>query len=367
MSIFKKIKETISTHRRLFLIAVLTLIISLTATLTYFSQHKKQTLPSKATTDDFPQILSAQTDPTQQPPEELTELNILLLGFGGAGHQGGFLTDVIQILHLDFVNKKASLISVPRDLWVKLPNGKQAKINTAFTLGEDPNQPIASGGQVAKQMASAVTGLKIDYFIAIDFVGFKRLIGQTLDGLEVEVPQTLEDPWYPIKGEEQNPCGKTPEEIATLTTKYTGFELEKQFPCRYEHLYFPAGKNTMEGHQALAYVRSRHGSVGGDFDRSQRQHALLKALRDKLISLQALQNIPKFFQLLTQHVTTDLELKAAQYLAPAIATLQTATPQSLVLSTTNVFTSSRSSTGAFILTPKESWNKVHEFVSQNLN
>ena len=132
-------------------------------------------------------------------------MTVVLLGYGGAGHQGGFLTDVIQIMHIDFDKAKINLISVPRDLWVKLPNDKQAKINTAFTLGVDPNKPVASGGQVAKQMAANVTGIPIDYFIAIDFVGFKRLIGEEINGIVVNVPETLDDSWYPIKGEELNP------------------------------------------------------------------------------------------------------------------------------------------------------------------
>lgn len=342
---------------------LLTMVVS--ATITYFVSKPQPV----AETENFPEVLSAQTerDMIQTPPEDLKTLTILLLGYGGAGHQGGFLTDVIQLLHLDFEKSQLSLISVPRDLWVKLPNGKQAKINTAFTLGEDPNQPIASGGQVAKQMATAVTSLPIDYFIAIDFVGFKRLIGQELDGLEVDVPETLDDSWYPIKGEELNPCGMTPQEVADLTAKYSGFELEKQFECRYEHLYFPQGLVKMEGGDALGYVRSRHGSAGGDFSRSQRQHALLKAIGNKLWSIEALENAPAFFEKTAKHVTSDIDLEIVKYLVPALKNVTHFETKSVVLSTENVFTTSKSGAGAFIVVPKTNWQNVHSFIQQQLN
>ena len=62
----------------------------------------------------------------------------------------------------------------------------------------------------------------------------------------------------------------------------------------------------MEGGDALAYVRSRHGSAGGDFSRSKRQQELLLAIRTKLFSLEALENVPRFFKELIAHTDTDL-------------------------------------------------------------
>ncbi len=352
------------TNKKLLLIIGGVLVVTIATTIIFFSSHSK---PSPEP-ENFPDTSSAQAklDISQTPPEELKTLTILLLGYGGAGHQGGFLTDVIQLLHINFKKSQISLISIPRDLWVKLPNGKQAKINTAFTLGEDRTQPIASGGEVSRQMATAITNLPIDYFVAVDFVGFKRLIGETLDGLEVDVPETLDDPWYPIKGEELNTCDKTADEVAQLSAQYSGFQLEKQFECRYEHLYFPQGLNKMEGHDALAYVRSRHGSTGGDFSRSQRQHALLEAIGNKLWSIKALENAPEFFQKVSAHLTTDIDLKVIKYLVPALKTTHTFQVKNIVLSTANVFTTSKSSAGAFIVVPKTNWQTVHEFIKQQL-
>jgi polyisoprenyl-teichoic acid--peptidoglycan teichoic acid transferase len=359
-------KDFFNKNKKVSLIVAGVLVIAITATVTFFVSKPRQS--QEQNLENFPEVLAAKTelDVSQIAPEDLKTLTVLLLGYGGAGHQGGFLTDVIQLVQVDFEKSRINLISVPRDLWVKLPNNKQAKINTAFTLGEDPNKPISSGGQVAKQMTTAVTGLQIDYFMAVDFVGFKRLIGQELDGLEVNVPETLDDSWYPIKGEELNPCGMTPQEVADLTASYSGFELEKQFECRYEHLYFPQGLVKMEGGDALGYVRSRHGSAGGDFSRSQRQHALLKAIGNKLWSIEALEKAPEFFKKTSKHFTTDIDLEIVKYLVPALRATKNFETKSVVLSTENVFTTSKSSAGAFIVIPKTSWGNVHSYIQQQL-
>ncbi len=357
----------------LLLLGIVTIVISALITIFIFPVSRLSGNSHSETTSDnvSSMIEQAQVKPLElgSIPEDLKNLTILLLGYGGAGHQGGYLTDVLQIVHVDFENKKVSLISIPRDLWIKLPNDKAAKINTAFTLGEDPNEPVKSGGHVAKTMASAVTGLPINYFIAVDFVGFKRIIGEELNGLTVEVPETLEDPWYPISGKELDPCGMSPDEVAEVTQKYSGFELEKQFDCRYEHLLFEKGSVHMEGGDALKYVRSRHGSAGGDFSRSQRQHALLKAIRDKLLSLDAIADAEEYFELMTNHVTTDIDLDVVQYIVPALQNIGSYETQSIVLSTENVFTNSKSASGQFIVIPKggnNAWDEVHQFLMDKL-
>ncbi len=317
-----------------------------------------------------PAVLAAHTNnqKLEANSQEIDQLNFLLLGYGGAGHSGGYLTDVIQIVNVDFTTNKINLISIPRDLWVSLPNGKEAKINTAFTLGEDPNKPIESGGQVAKDMAAVVSGLPINYYIAVDFVGFQRLIGYTLDGIEVDVPDTLDDPWYPIRGEEQNPCGMTPEEIAEVTSKYSGFELEKQFECRYEHIHFDPGINKMEGHEALAFVRSRHGSSAGDFSRSQRQHALLKAIFKKLLSMDTLKNAPEFFKDVDDEISTDIDLEILENIVPLLTDIGNFKINSVTLSTENVFQTGKSGSGQFILLPKNGeneWDQTNNFILQS--
>lgn len=313
------------------------------------------------------QVLGEQAESIElgKPPKDLSTVNVLLLGYGGAGHEGGFLTDVIQVLHLDFDQGKIALISIPRDLWVDLPSGNGAKINRAFSLGSDTDQ-VQSGGEVAKRMAERVTGLSIDYFIAIDFVGLQRLIGYELGGIEVEVGEVLDDPWYPIKGEEQNTCGKSPQEVATLTQQLSGFELERQFECRYEHLRFNPGKVSMEGGDVLKYVRSRHGSAGGDFSRSKRQHEVLEGIKQKLFTLGGIIQAPKLYDAVKKHVVSDITLEIVEYLQPALVGAEEYDTTTVVLSTENVLQNSQSSSGQFIVVPKNDWAEVASYIQNQL-
>jgi len=295
-------------------------------------------------------------------------LGILLLGYGGPGHSGGFLTDTIQVIHIDFANQSVSLISIPRDLWVTIADGTAGKINEAFSHGMSAkNFGSQPGVDTAKQMAAQVTGIPIDYFVGIDFVGLQRAIGEKLKGVEVVVSETLDDPWYPIRGEELNTCGMSPEEVADVSAKLSGFELEKQFPCRYERVYFPAGTHTMEGGDALAFVRSRHGSSAGDFSRSKRQHELLQAIVKKMLTLDAIADTTAFFASFDKIITTDITANVVGEFSPQLLSAAKLPRKTIVLGTENVLTTSRSITGQFILVPKtgaSDWQTTQNFVTK---
>jgi len=291
------------------------------------------------------------------------KLTLLLLGYGGAGHEGGALSDVIQVIHLDFEKHTVALISVPRDLWVSLPGGTENKINAAYSMDLGNKDEKAT---ISRKMIETVIGIPVDYYIAVDFVGFQRIIGQELGGIDVQVSEPLDDPWYPIKGEEQNTCGKTAEEVATLSSQLSGFELEKQFECRYEHLSFSTGTVHMEGGDALKFVRSRHGSQAGDFSRSQRQHEVLQAIQKKLFSLEGIDNIPGVYKEFADHTQTDLNGEVAEYLWPTLKATKDYRVISITLSTENVFTGGKSSQGASILQPKGTWKDVHSYIQQQL-
>ena len=349
----------------LYIFAIATLTASAIATYVY-KTNSKQSQPDQAN----PQVLAVQDGAFAPDPEfaDKNTLAILLLGYGGAGHQGGFLTDAIQIVLFDFEKNSIAFISIPRDLSVALPNGTTAKINAAFSLGNKAD-PIHSGAEIAKQMATTVTGIPIDAFISVDFVGLQIAVGGILDGLEVAVSETLNDPWYPIEGKQLDTCGKSPEEVAHLTNTLSGFELEKQFECRYERIYYPVGKHHMEGGDVLAYVRSRHGSVGGDFSRSKRQQEVLLAVREKLFTLDALNKIPEFFKTMIARTSTDLDIDAITTLAPNLTKTKDMITKSITLSTQNVLQNSKSSAGAYIVIPKagpNNWQETREFITAEL-
>ena len=359
----KRLKKFITLHRSLLTIALVSYSLSTIASFFFFDRVRNpHYLPVGS-----PTVLSAEAqEPVPQEPN-VDHLNVLLVGFGGPGHQGGYLADVIQVAHFDFDRSLLAFISIPRDLWVQLPSGLSNKLNAAFSIdvnNQDNQGKIISSPTLSSSISKA-TGLPIDYFIGIDFVGFQRAIGYELDGIEVQVTQILDDPWYPIRGLEQEPCGYTQEEIADLTSRYSGFELESQFPCRYEHIYFEPGTHHMEGHETLAFVRSRHSS--SDFDRSARQQAVLQAIKDKLISLDSLKNLPQTFSQFTTHIHTDLDKDIINSLAPAIRSIPNLKVITINLSTDNVLTTGTSNTGAFILTPKKDWQAVQQFISNQLS
>ncbi|MBU0572280.1 LCP family protein [Patescibacteria group bacterium] len=305
--------------------------------------------------------------------------NVLLLGYGGAGHDGGNLTDSITLASVDTKEKEVVLISIPRDLWIALPvdydNTQNYKINAAYAIGGDENKypnkkPVyrgeEGGGELAKYAASIVTGLEVDYYMSINFDGLVDAI-DLLGGIEVDVSNPFDDYFYPVKGLENETCGISGEDIAEFHQKYSGFQLEKQFECRYEHLHFEKGLQKIDGETALKFVRSRHSDqYGGDFARSARQHEILAAIKNKLISLDAISQASPVLNKLTGSVNTDLDSEAIKQILTKAGNPLDYKIAHIYLTEDNVFYSSSSSGGQYILIPREGvnkWSEVHKYIS----
>jgi polyisoprenyl-teichoic acid--peptidoglycan teichoic acid transferase len=312
-----------------------------------------------------------------------TRVNFLLLGYGGAGHDGGYLSDVVMIVSVDPVNKKTTLISIPRDLWVTIPiqsdKKQNYKINAAYAIGQDDRKyPLKEpqfkgeygGGNMAMKVVEDTLDLKINNYAAVDFSSFENIV-DLLGGVEVDVPKTFDDYFYPVKGFENETCGFSSSEIAEFHAKYSGFDLEKQFTCRYEHLHFDKGKVLMDGATALKFVRSRHSNEhGGDFARGERQNAVLFATKDKLFSIYAAKNAESLYKQFQNLIKTDLTLETFKTLSVALGNPKEYTVKYVGLSVDNVLTTSRSSNGQFILIPKEgenAWSGVQQLVHEQIN
>lgn len=290
---------------------------------------------------------------TPENPQK-TDFNILLLGQGGAGHSGGGLTDAMLLANVNTRSKKVNLIAIPRDIWVD-----NFKINSAYTVSVEKT----------KAAAEKVTGLPIDYYAAIDFSRFEQAI-DALGGITVDVPVSFTDRFYPIKGEENNLCGKSLEEAEALKAQYSGFGLEKQYECRYETLSFSQGPTEMDGVTALKFVRSRHSAEhGGDFARGERQQAVLSAVYKKLISLDALENIDEFFVKFSQIIKSDISEEDVVEILSKVGNPADYTLHNINLNTDNYLQSSTSLDGQYILVPKAgngNWQRVHEFIKSEL-
>lgn len=289
---------------------------------------------------------------------------VLLLGYGGSGHEGGNLTDSMTVVYINSEHKQVVLISIPRDIWLAIPvsadSTENRKINAAYVVG---------GGELAKRTASMVIGIPIQHFVAVSFDGFKEAI-DILEGVEVDVPKTFDDYYFPVKGLENEICGKNPEEVEEILTRLTGFEIDKQFPCRFEHIHFDAGKQLMDGETALKFVRSRHSAQhGGDFARSERQHSLLLGIKEKLLSLGVIDDAIPFFNQLSHALRTDLDGEAIETIIDALGGESEYSYSTITLREENALVSTTASNGQFILIPKEGvgkWKKVQMYIKEQI-
>ncbi|MFA5871185.1 MAG: LCP family protein [Parcubacteria group bacterium] len=203
--------------------------------------------------------------------------NILLLGMRGASDpHGGLLADSIMVASFDTKNNKVGLISVPRDLYVQIPGtNERGKINSVYSYWQSGGR--AQGMEKMEEMMGTITGLKIDHAVVINFDGFKQLI-DTVGGVDVRILKPFTEPKQFVEG---NECGGV-------------FSL-------------PAGTNRLNGDKALCYARARE--TTNDFDRSKRQQVILKALKDKLVTLGTLADFGKLNNILTiigNNVKTNL-------------------------------------------------------------
>jgi LCP family protein required for cell wall assembly len=223
-------------------------------------------------------------------PENLSpgSKNILVVGSDsrdGANAKYGkdldtMQSDTLMVLHIPANRKWAAVVSFPRDSWVEIPacdkgdgttsDPHHAKINEAFAIGGTSGE-VAGAAACSIKTVEAKTGLRIDHFMSVDFQGFKGMV-DALDGIEV--------------------C---PEEA--IRSKKAKLAMEP-------------GCQTVDGEQALGYVRVRYG-VGdnSDIGRIGRQQEFMDALAEKaqakLTSPNALYG---FLRSATKSLTTDPDM-----------------------------------------------------------
>ncbi|MCX7779260.1 MAG: LCP family protein [Patescibacteria group bacterium] len=205
-------------------------------------------------------------------------INILLLGMGGADHEGAYLTDTIILASFKPSSRQLALFSLPRDLLVPIPGYGWQKINSANAYGEMKEK---DGGKLASLVVSQILDLPVHYFVRLDFSGFKEII-DTLGGIEVEVERSFVDSLYP------GPA------------------------FSYRTVSFERGRQVMNGERALEFVRSRHGTnnESTDFARMKRQQKVLLAIKNKIEKIKILEEpekIWRLFHLLAKYFKTNLE------------------------------------------------------------
>ncbi|WP_067802435.1 LCP family protein [Actinomadura formosensis] len=199
-------------------------------------------------------------------------------GTTGEGNQvwkpGRQRTDTIMLLHLPADRKKAYVISFPRDSWVEIPGYGNQKINAAFSFG---------GPKLLIETMENLTGVRIDHYGAIDFEGFKAMT-DALGGVTVNVKQSVYDP-----------------------------ARKKQWT---------AGRQKLDGEEALLFVRQRYNLPNGDFDRIKRQQAFLGALAKQAADRGTLTNplkLDRFLSALSKSISVDEGVSAGDLRSLALS------------------------------------------------
>ncbi|MGZ0050234.1 LCP family glycopolymer transferase [Brevibacillus gelatini] len=225
---------------------------------------------------------SKNTDPVYHSEKPMS---FVLLGSDTRPETGSMNTDVMIVAVANPQTKKVTMVSIPRDTRVKIPGYRDYhKINSVYANGEAERRqaernnqtPTEDGISLTKKTLNEILGIPIEHFVAVDFDGFKAVIDE-LGGVEVNVDR----------------------------------KLVYDDPTDNTHINLSPGLQTLNGEQALGYVRHRHDNRGlkyysSDFDRNRRQQEVIRAVVDKVATLDGLTKIFNILDVGAKHIHTDL-------------------------------------------------------------
>jgi cell envelope-related function transcriptional attenuator common domain len=257
--------------------------------------------------------------------------NLLVLGYGGSGHDGSYLTDSILIVSMIPSTQHTSLVSVPRDLWVQNPSnsGNYTKINAVYSTASNNNQNRAQGADAMAQKVSQITGLDVKNWMMIDFTGFRDLIN-SIGGVDIYV---------------QN----------AFTANYPAND-DPNVNAAWKTVSFKVGQQHMDGETAIEYARAREVTGGDmaegtDFARSIRQQIIVKAAISKIKSISSWPHLYSAMDALQKTIYTNMSLADLGLFSMKMNLNDPHTPK-IGLSTDNVMAISTSADGQSIVIPQ---------------
>ncbi|MEX0916490.1 MAG: LCP family protein [Candidatus Spechtbacterales bacterium] len=316
---------------------------------------------------------------------EEDRIDVLILGIRGAGDpNGGLLADTMVLASFDKKTKKAAMVSIPRDLYVEMPDHGPEKINFAYALGET-RSPGGGGLTLSKEVVQYVSGVYIDHAIVLNFEGFKRVV-DTLGGVTItrDTPFTESQQWrgervagssFWVYVEGTAPLTEEALDEVAISEEEGGGEEEggesvEEEPATTEGYWMfqvPKGTHTLKGDDALYYIRSRYSS--SDFDRVRRQQEVIDALKKQALTLGVLANPFKVFEVidaLGKNIRTDMSLGDIREFISLAQEYQSIPVNHAVLEPTEggIIYAGTSSSGAYILSPRAGdWDEVRAFFS----
>ena len=163
----------------------------------------------------------------------------------GGTHDGAQLTDSIMVVSFDQETKDVALISLPRDLKVSMACSA-GKINEVFWCHNQDGSNEEAGAQALMEQAEEIFGIDFQYWAHVNWASLIDIV-DTLGGITVTFDEDISDQYY------------------------TGAVAKAGVPI------------TLNGEQALAFARARHGTTGGDFTRGHTQQKIVEAILQKVL------------------------------------------------------------------------------------
>lgn len=188
-------------------------------------------------------------------------ITTLVLGIDSRPTDGPWLgrSDTMILSTIPPISPQVSILSIPRDLWLPIPNHYENRINTAHYFAE--LEAPGSGMQAAKEAVAANFGIKVNYAVRIKFSGFVDIV-DAFGGITVNLPKDMSG--------------------------------------------LSAGPNHLDGTQALAFVRDRQ--AGDDFFRQQRGQLLITAAIRETLNPLKWPRIPAVLTVAAANIDTDLPI-----------------------------------------------------------
>ncbi len=203
-----------------------------------------------------------------------TSENYLVLGTDRRAEGGSWRTDSIMVIGLDRSGARAAVFSVPRDLYVQIPGYGWGRINQADYMGER-RTPDGGGPALVSSILEDQLGVSTQHWVRIQMDGFIQFV-DAMGGVDVYLDCPFSEP------------------ILNLNTNaWTNFTL-------------PAGLNHLDGQDAYWFARLRLRET--DIGRSSRQRAIIWALREQILSTNAIMRLPQLYAAFRDTISTDLSL-----------------------------------------------------------
>jgi LCP family protein required for cell wall assembly len=201
--------------------------------------------------------------------------NYLILGTDRRSTDSSWRTDTIMVVGLDRKLNRAAVLSVPRDLYLEIPNYGYGRINQIDYIGEKILKVPGGGPALLSSVLSDTLGISTHHWMRVEMTGFQDVV-DAVGGVTVH----LDCPFY--------------EPIFNLTTN------------AWEYFSLPAGDVHLNGEDAYWYVRLR--LKESDIGRGQRQRQFLWGMRDQILSTNLLPRMPALFAAFSNTFSSDLSI-----------------------------------------------------------